>query len=435
MLLLLLLLLACRDPDPVPAGVEPDTVADATDDVEDADATWGTDRTSTAAPCTVDLSVPAGPLVPVPGELYYEQIYVGGLTLGESAIVIGPDGTRLLIDVGNDAHDDDIVEALEAVAASLDTQGLGPVDPTQVDHILLTHLHADHVDGFEDLMGTVTVRDRVIHRGLVDLVLANDGAVDTLCTYFTAHPGQELALCDAMAPACAGGAATTCGRATVPLGPSAALDVVAANGFIAGVSMEASTGPFLTDDSNGENARSLVGILSHGPFRLLFAGDLTGGGSDTDAVEAFFAPHLATELGPLGVDVLHAGHHGRDTSSSDPWLDTLLPGDGRTRHVVMGISPAHVGSPHGIVLDRLFTGDRLADGLAWATTVAPRGTTAPQLVAPGSGNVRVRTLDGGKGYAVQWVDVDGTVARTAVSESVRACPLDGPDPVPPTPTR
>jgi beta-lactamase superfamily II metal-dependent hydrolase len=96
---------------------------------------------------------------------------------------------------------------------------------------------------------------------------------------------------------------------------------------MAGERYQDHVGPLHADDSNGENARSVTAVLAHGSFRMILAGDLTGGGSDTDDVEAFYLPRLprVSDLDARGVDVLHASHHGRNTSSSAAWIDALLP--------------------------------------------------------------------------------------------------------------
>src|SRR5688572_8500210 len=54
----------------------------------------GRDASTCVAP-----TAPTEVLSPRAGELFYAQIGLGGLGLGESALVVGPDGTRVLIDV------------------------------------------------------------------------------------------------------------------------------------------------------------------------------------------------------------------------------------------------------------------------------------------------------------------------------------------------
>ncbi len=372
------------------------------------------------------------------------QLGLRGLSIGESALVVGPDGTVLLIDVGNDSHDDNVAAWLDGVLAHMNAGGFPRRAGRAVDHVVLTHFHADHADGIEDLLAHTTVRGRVIHRGFHDVAAANGSTVAKVCRTLAARPGLSLPLCTGAAvapcdagswsgaypsvecPALRGGNLLTGsggGTGFLPLG-DARLEFVAANGRIGAASFSAEVAPIREDDRNGENARSVVGLLRHGAFRLLFGGDLTGGGSDTDDVEGFFATRLDTvsDLGALGVDVLHLGHHARDTSSSVAWLDRLLPIDGRDRNAVMGVHRAHAGSPHQVVLDRLFQGRRLAAGYGWTTRVASFGETHERLVDADDGAVVVRTLDGGRGYAVQALDSNGEPTRTRRFLSARACP-------------
>lgn len=364
---------------------------------------------------------PSAPLTPAPGELFYAQIGLGGFSLGESALLVGPDGTVVLIDAGNDSHDDDVAAVLAALTGD-----------TRVDHVVITHFHADHGDGLADLLGRVTLSGRVVHRGFTDLTdAANDATVESLCGELAARPSAAAPLCAAAAPAPCDPAAWTGTYPAVAcdglsahdlaLGSGARVDFVAANGFIGGERFESAVGPIRTDDGNGENARSVVAVVSHGPFRMLLNGDLTGGGSDTDDVESFYAPRLA-EVPAAGVDVLHAGHHGRNTSTNATWVARLLPSDGRSRNAVMGISTAHLGSPHAEVLSNLLDGDRLGEGRAWATRVATGGATAPGLVHAGGGLVVVATAEGGAAYFVQAIDSSGALIESRAYRSVGACP-------------
>ena len=177
-------------------------------------------------------------------------------------------------------------------------------------------------------------------------------------------------------------------------------------------------GPMLADDSNGENARSLVALLTHGAFSLLITGDLTGGGSDTDPVEGFYVNHMRG-IPAQGVDVIHAGHHGRNTSSSEPWIAWLVPDDTLDRNVIMGISDAHLLSPHAEVLNTLSRDRRLGEGHAWATTIALGGATHPILTSAEGGWIVVSTVDNGDAYVIQAVGQGGEVMASESFTSVR----------------
>lgn len=389
-------------------------------DAGDASAEAASDGGACAPPPTP----PTTALRPIAGELFYAQLGLGGVSIGESAIVVGPDGTVVVVDVGNNSHDDDIAKALVALTGK-----------TTVDHIVITHFHSDHGDGLAGLLGRVTLKGRIVHRGLTDFTAAaNNTTIQAVCSALATRPGVGLGLCtSASAPPCAPASwvgtypVTGCAplaAADLPLGGGSLFDFVAANGFIGGDRYDTSVSPFLTADSNGENARSVVAVVQRGAFRMLLAGDLTGGGSVTDDVESFYAQRIgaAAGLDGRGVDVLHASHHGRNTSSNAAWVARLLPADGRGRNAVMGVSTAHVGSPHAEVLTTLLSSGRLGAGRAWTTRVAATGATAAGLVDAGGGMVLLSTLEGGAAYAVQAVRVDGSVIETRTFRSVRACP-------------
>ncbi len=377
-----------------------------------------------AGSCAPPPAAPTSPLRPAPGELFYAQLGLGGLSIGESAILVGPDGTIVVVDVGNDSHDDDVASALSELTGA-----------TVVDDIVITHFHSDHGDGLTGLLGRITLSGRIVHRGFTDFTAAaNDTTIQAICDATAARPGAGLGLCvAASAPPCAPGSwvgtypvvdCAALASADRALGGGAMLDFVAANGFIGADRYDTAVSPFLTSDSNGENARSVVAVVRHGAFRMLLAGDLTGGGSVTDDVESFYASRLgaAAGLDARGVDVLHASHHGRNTSSNATWVDRLLPSDGRSRNAVMGVSTAHVGSPHAEVLMTLLASGRLGGGAAWTTRVAPTGSTAAGLIDAGGGRLLLSTLEGGAAYAIQAVRADGSVIESRAFRSVGACP-------------
>lgn len=354
-----------------------------------------------ATDCEPLPAPPTEVVTPTAGELYYEQVGLGGFAPGEAAIIVGADGTVTVFDVGNDSHVDDVVDRLDALQLST------------VDHIVVTHYHADHGDGLSELVDEVGIAGRFVFRGLTDLTdAANSSTYDETADVASALGAQALPLCDTIA----------CDNLGETLGQGAStLRFVGANATMAGERYEQLVGPLLTDDGNGENARSVVAAVEHGAFRMLLTGDLTGGGSDTDDVESFYAARLdqVSDIDAAGIDVLHAGHHGRNTSTNATWAARLLPADGSARNVVMGISTVHANSPHDEVLEILEPA--LGDGWMWTTRIATLGAESPRLVSADGGHIVIATIRGGDAYVVQAVGDDGGVRESRVFRSVRGC--------------
>ncbi|MDP2307498.1 MAG: MBL fold metallo-hydrolase [Pseudomonadota bacterium] len=333
------------------------------------------------------------------GELVVEQIGLAAGTIGEAALIVGPDGTSVLLDVGNDAHAGAVRDAV--------VRHLG--EP-RVDWIVLTHFHADHVGAMDEL--DVAVGSGVITRGPYDLdpeaanadEWAEVAALRGTLPFVDLCEGPEEAPADISAggpwPAggCAGlaGAGDSDGIGIVPLGEGAALRVIVGDGFTATDHAEVGA---------DENARSLGGTIRWGDFSYWWGGDLTGGGKGTPDVEGWLATALdPSDLPAEGVDVAHLHHHGISSSTSAAWVDRLLPDGGGDRHVVIGATGSYLSAPSEDALTMV--SDRLGAGSAWATETGWTAGNDPRLVVA-HGGVLVRVSEGGDRCSVE---ADGSAA-------------------------
>lgn len=368
----------------------------------------------------------------MPGELTLWQLELPvGLVpkTGESAILVGPDGTLVLIDVGNSNHDDEVRSALRELNTTWLTpeRGYRTRAPLEVEWVVLTHFHADHVGAFEPLTSgadPLLITRGVVHRGFVDVGPGtNEADFEQVCLRLRGTlAARNFGLCTA-APesACvisARAPATSCPGLTlgdlgsvsddaagepsfIDLGGGARLELLGANGFMLQGRTPVAAAAFGVTDVNEENARSVVGLVKHGAFRFLFAGDLSGSGVPTEPdVESFVVNSAPQVFGTLGIDLTHANHHARDTSSNTNWVQAAAPNDGRSRSVIAGINTAYVNSPHQVTVDAWTSGGRLGEGRLFVTKRAPAGGQGPGLV-DADGRVVVQTVERGGGYWVQ----------------------------------
>jgi beta-lactamase superfamily II metal-dependent hydrolase len=243
------------------------------------------------------------------------DIYVIDVEGGEATLFVSPTGESLLVDTGWPGFDGRDADRILAAARDAGVK--------QIDHLAITHYHADHVGGAAQLAARLPIR-HFIDRG------AN-------------FSEDERAAYDAYAPVRASGR-----RSEVKPGDSIAVNglgvhVIAASGSILKAPLQGQgvSNPFCADfkpqgteitsrAGDGGDSRSLSLFLTYGRFRTIIMGDLTWN-------KEF---ELMCPRNPLGeVDMYLVSHHGSDTSGSAALVHALRP-----RAAIMNNGPRKGGA-------------------------------------------------------------------------------------------
>jgi competence protein ComEC len=226
------------------------------------------------------------------------DIYVIDVEGGNATLFVSPSGQSLLIDAGNGGAgaQRDAGRILEAAADA----GL-----TQIDHMIVTHWHGDHVGGLPELASKIPIRHYIDHgpTGLRDD--AAQRFIDTTyapllvgAKHTVAKPGDTIAVAglDVRVVASAGEVIRT------PLAGAGSRNPLCGGP----VQVKA-----IPDDP--ESVGTYVGF---GRFRALHLGDLT---SDKEV-------ELVCPTNRIGtVDILLGLHHGQDTSNAEPFVHSVRP--------------------------------------------------------------------------------------------------------------
>ena len=235
------------------------------------------------------------------------EIHYINVQQGSSILVIGPDGTTVLMEAGDNG------KGLGEVVPYLESIGLLPQDG--LDYTIAGHLHADHVGGL----------DEVIEAGY-DVRVKN---------YFNGSSSSTITAADykaACAATTAGGPETVLLGQVIDLGGGASLTVVAVAGEVIGFG-------HVQGAEKNENDLSVTALIRLGSFDYLWASDLGGGDEDeactrrstnqvnleTPLAQALTPGGTAGVLSEDGVDVLHVNHHGSESSSNSDWMNLLRP--------------------------------------------------------------------------------------------------------------
>jgi competence protein ComEC len=225
------------------------------------------------------------------------NVYVIDVEGGQATLLVSPSGESMLIDTGWPGFDG---RDADRIAATAKQAGV-----SQIDYLVVTHYHRDHVGGVPELLRRLPVKTFVDHGPTVE---QDEAATSLFNGYLEARKtGRHLLV-----------------RAgdTIPI---AGIDVrvVSSGGELMrraadnGGSANPLCRAFTPRDADPtENARSVGLTIAYGRFRLLDLGDLTWN-KERD---------LACPTNVLGTfDVYLTTHHGTDTSGPAVLVHAIRP--------------------------------------------------------------------------------------------------------------
>jgi beta-lactamase superfamily II metal-dependent hydrolase len=240
--------------------------------------------------CPVLLLVAQGPAKGL-------SIYLVDVEGGNATLFVSPSGESLLIDAGNPSNGRDA----NRIAAAAKDAGI-----SQIDHLIVTHFHVDHVGGVGELNALVPIRHFIDHGPSVETNASAPEAsqksyreLADRARHTAVKPGDKI--------------------------PVAGLDVqvLTAAGHVIQKPLAGAGRPnplcaayTPMDPDPTENAQSVGSVITFGKFRTLHLGDLTW-----NVEHDLMCP--ADRIGK--VDLFVVSHHGQPISNSALLVHAVQP--------------------------------------------------------------------------------------------------------------
>jgi beta-lactamase superfamily II metal-dependent hydrolase len=209
------------------------------------------------------------------------EVHIINVGQGDCELIISPTGKTVLVDAGRNGKGN------STIIPYLNNLGI-----TDLDYIVASHYHADHIGGIDEVItglgGISHILSAVYDRGgtyKANTITYQDYCSATQEKRITIVPGDVIDI--------GGGAILTC---------------IAAHGCT-------ETQTVITGDD--ENNLGVVLRLDYRDFQMCLGGDIEGD------VEGDMETVIASLVGD--VDVYKVHHHGSDTSSNQEFLDIILP--------------------------------------------------------------------------------------------------------------
>ncbi|MBI2680184.1 MAG: MBL fold metallo-hydrolase [Candidatus Solibacter usitatus] len=240
------------------------------------------------------------------------DIYFVDVEGGQATLFVAPSGQSLMVDTGWPGLNSRDADRIAAVAKLAGVK--------QIDYLLVTHYHSDHVGGAAQLAAKLPIKNFVDHGPSVETdadgqklynnyLKAREGG-----THIQVKPGDKLPIngLDVIIVAAGGDA--------IPLALAGA-----------GQPNPACATTKKMDADPTENARSVGALITYGKFRTIDLGDLTWNKEN----------ELVCPNNKIGtVDMYITTHHGMDISNSPAIVNALHP-----RVAVMNNGARKGGSP------------------------------------------------------------------------------------------
>lgn len=324
---------------------------------------------------------------------------------GDSTLIIGPDGSSLMIDAGASSTPPpaslDIRPGPERRAGEwigrYARRHLAATGEPKLNAFLVSHLHPDHIDGLYDVASLLRIG-----------VLVDRAYPDYAYPTVSDAPFARAYVAFVRERARTGGRVERfrVGAADQLMLPGAEIRNLAANGEVwtgRGTKTRHLFPPIdslAKDDIPDENACSAAVRLRYGAFGYFAAGDLTSNSFDGTLPWRDVETPAAQAAGQ--VDVAVAAHHGMFDATGADVVRALKP----RAWVIPGWHAAHPSTDalERMLSQRLYPGPRdvFATGLSPANELAHKWLT-DRLAARG-GHVVVRVAPGGASYRVVVTD-------------------------------
>ncbi len=180
------------------------------------------------------------------------------------------DGKYMLIDAGENGHEDDVLNYLNALEIK------------ELEYVIVSHQHSDHIGGMSEVLDEFAVKNIVMPHLTKSQIPTNSTYKDFVQA--VKDSGAKV------------------------------IEAKAGNSFAFGSGNVEILGP-VTNDAEDINSMSVVMRFVYGENSFMFTGD-----AETDEEK-----EILENGGQLDCDVLKVGHHGSSTSSGKKFLDAVSP--------------------------------------------------------------------------------------------------------------
>jgi competence protein ComEC len=227
------------------------------------------------------------------------RLYLIDVEGGQSTLVVTPSGQSLLVDTG---WPTDNLRDAGRIAAAMKKAGVGALD-----YLVITHYHADHVGGMEQLASRVKFRNVITHGPTTETGKGPDTMMVTFRTAIAASGAKEIVVKPGD---------------TIPL-KGLDVRVLASNRQLIDTPLSpGATANALCDGAvkrpadMSDNSASVGMLFTFGAFRFLDLGDLT---QDLEF-------QMACPVNRIGeVDLFLTTHHGSGQSNAPVLVHALKP--------------------------------------------------------------------------------------------------------------
>jgi competence protein ComEC len=231
------------------------------------------------------------------------RLYFIDVEGGQATLVVAPSGQSMLVDTGWPALSGvegptETARDAERIVAAMKKAGV-----STLDYLVITHYHADHVGGMEQLASRVKFRNVITHGPTTETGKSADTMMATFRSAMAASGAKEIVAKPGD---------------TIPL-QGIDVKVLASNRALIAASPKSASNPLCEGvvpraPDKSDNSASVGMLFTFGPFRFLDLGDLT-----QDLEHQMACP--SNRIGE--VDLLLTTHHGAASSNAPELVHAL----------------------------------------------------------------------------------------------------------------